>query len=255
MWILIIEDEYHTAERLERLLEAYNPEIEILAKLKSVEDSVEWFRTHRAPDLVFQDIELSDGNCFEIYRQVEVKTPIVFTTAYSEYALEAFRLNSVDYVVKPYDREDIKRVLDKFGDMRQVFSPMSREFVDSMVHTRSRAVKSRFLIRMGDRYKTVSAMDVYYLRYDEGVTFAYLANGEKYPVDNTVSELENQLDPDRFFRINRKYIVSIDCIGKISTWFNSRIKLELRPDPDEEIIVSRDRIRNFKRWLDGEGAG
>lgn len=251
MNVLIIEDEFHTAIRLEQLLKAYDPAIQILDKLASVEESIQWLEENKSPDLIFQDIELSDGKCFEIYKEVDIRTPIIFTTAYSEYALKAFELNSIDYIVKPYDKADIKKVLEKYDQLQDIFTSQNQKNLEDLFTATSSIVKNRFLVRIGDRYKTVISSEVHYIRYEQGVSFIFLSDNKKYPVDNSISELEEQLDKRQFFQINRKYIVNIKCIQKMHTWFNNRIKLEVTPDPFEEIIVSRDRTKSFKKWLDG----
>ncbi|MCG8477085.1 MAG: LytTR family DNA-binding domain-containing protein [Cytophagales bacterium] len=250
MNILIIEDEYHSAARLEHLLKNYDPSVQIAAVLTSAGDSIQWLKENKHPDLIFQDIELNDGNCFEIYSQVDVKVPIVFTTAYSEYALKAFELNSIDYLVKPFDKEDIKKVLDKYSQFQSLFFLQNRRLSEEQLLMNTSS-KSRFLVKIGDRYESVGSSDVNYIRFEQGMSFIYLANKRKYPVEGSLSELEIQLDRKSFFRINRKYIVSIDCIQQMNAWFNSRIKLKIVPDPDEDVIVSRDRARHFKKWLNG----
>ncbi|PWJ42300.1 LytR/AlgR family response regulator transcription factor [Sediminitomix flava] len=250
MNVLIIEDEFHTSERLSHLIQSYDSSIQILQKLSSVSESIKWLSSHKSPDLIFQDIELSDGNCFDIYQSVEVKVPIVFTTAFSEYALKAFQLNSIDYIVKPYDATDIKRVLDKYSSMKAAFAPLDQGMLKDMLMEKTPTVKNRFLVRIGDQYKTVAVEEISFIRYEEGVNFIYLFNNEKYPIDNSLTELESQLNQSLFFRINRKYIININAIKKIDNWFNSRIKLELAPNPNDDIIISRERMKNFKKWLD-----
>ncbi|BDD02905.1 LytR/AlgR family response regulator transcription factor [Aureibacter tunicatorum] len=251
MRILIIEDEYLTADWLEELIKSYDPEFEVVAKLMSVEESVKWLKENKHPNLIFQDIELTDGKCFEIYQQVKVNAPIVFTTAYSQYALEAFKLNSIDYIVKPYDKAEVKKVLDKFSNMKNMFSDNSQDDFQELLQLKDKPEKKRFLIKIGDKYKSIKSEEVAIIYYDEGISFIRLFNGDKYPIDNSLSDLEQQLNKEIFFRVNRKYIVNINSIGNISSWFNSRIIIETEPKTDEEMIVSRERVKSFKNWLDG----
>ncbi|AZQ61067.1 response regulator transcription factor [Flammeovirga pectinis] len=250
MKILIIEDELPTANYLEKLINQYNSSFEIVAKLSSVEDSIEWFKSNIQPDLIFQDISLSDGNCFEIYKQVTVQSPLIFTTAYSEYALESFQLNSIDYIVKPYGFEDIQRVLNKFSLYRDLFITSSPSSMNEIQENNKRKIKKRFLVSIGEQLRTVKAEEIAFIRFDEGLTFLHLYDDKKYPIDKSISTLESQLDSSQFFRINRKYILRIDSIKKINTWFNSRLQIETNPPTPEELIVSRDRVKAFKDWLD-----
>lgn len=250
MKVLIIEDEQFTAQRLETLIKEYDPSYEICAKLASVEESIEWFSNNAEPDVIFQDIALSDGTCFEIYEKHKVSAPVIFTTAYSQYALQSFDLNSIDYLVKPYDGDDINRVLDKLKNFANLFKAPEMPVVKELVGRPEKAFKSRFLVKIGDNYKTVLAQNISFVNSDEGLSFAVTIDGQKYPLDQTLTELEKQLDPASFFRVNRKMIVSVDCIQKISTWFSGRMKLSIVPDPKEEVVVSRDRVKDFKNWLD-----
>jgi two-component system response regulator LytT len=249
MKILIIEDELHTANRLKQLVLEYDKEAEILANLTSVAASIEWFRSNKAPDLIFQDIQLSDGNCFEIYETVPVNCPVVFTTAYNEYALKSFEVNSIDYLVKPYDSNDIRRVLDKFNHFSSIFQTTKLDDLKLLGNPKKILPRIRFLVRIGDNYKIIRTADIAYLLSDGGLTFACLFDGKKYPLDQPLAELTDELDESDFFRINRNCIVNSKSIQKISSWFNSRLKIELLPKPDVEIIVSRERVKEFKNWL------
>jgi len=249
MQILIIEDEMPSAERLQQLVLRYNPSATICDKLASVQEAITWFRNHPLPDLIFQDILLSDGTCFEIYEEVKISAPVIFTTAYSEYALRSFELNSIDYLVKPYDYCDIKRVLDKFSAFASMFVPYEPVLIKELISRNTITPKRRFLVRIGDQYKTISINEVAYVLSDEGTSFAFTFSGQRHPVDETISELESQLDIHDFFRISRKGMIQAPCIKKITTWFNGRLKLELAPPPPEPIFVSRDRVKSFKEWL------
>lgn len=249
MRILIIEDELPTANYLVKLIEKYNSTYEVIDILSSVEESIDWFATNKQPDLIFQDIALSDGNCFDIYKIVKIQSPLIFTTAFSEYALESFKLNSIDYIMKPYNYEDIKRVLDKFSLYGNLFITGTSSSLDQIKKENDQPFKKRFLISIGEQYKTVVTKDIAYIRFDEGLTFLHLFDGKKYPIDKTISTLESQLDPTCFFRVNRKYILNINSITKINSWFNSRLQVETSPETIDELVVSRDRVKAFKDWL------
>ncbi len=249
MRILIIEDEKHTAFRLQELLRGYNKGLEVIDILTSVTSSIAWFNANNHPDLIFQDIELSDGQCFEIYQKTDVSTPVIFTTAYSEYALKAFEVHSIDYLVKPYDANDIKRVMDKFMNFKHLFQYPGPEMLENILHGNNKISKKRFLIRIGDNYKSLNSKDIAYFITEEGLTFAYTFEGKRYPISQTLNELVVMLDKEVFFRINRNCIVNHQSIEKIAPWFNSRLKLILHPKPGNEIIVSRDRAKDFKIWM------
>lgn len=249
MKILIIEDELHTANRLQQLIFEYNKDYEILASLTSIKASVEWLKQNNPPDLIFQDIQLNDGLCFEIYKEVDIASPVIFTTAYSEYALKSFELNSIDYLVKPYDFPDIKRVLDKFNNFSSLFQNPQFDDLKEMLTAKAIVPRKRFLIRLGDNYKAVNASNIAYVFSDGGLSFAYTFEGSKYLLDQSLSELSVQLDSEEFFRINRNCIVNNQSIQKISNWFNNRLKLQLTPVVKEDVIVSRDRVKDFKAWM------
>ena len=250
MKVLIFEDEKHTATRLIHLLQKHEPAIEVLAVIGSVKEGVEWYKNNPAPDLVFQDILLNDGNCFEIFDKIKVNVPVIFTTAYNEFALQSFKVNSIDYVVKPYDYKDIKRALDKFSEMRELFLVPEKELLKDIVFTQKPEIKKRFLVKIGDRYSSVKSSEIAWFMFDEGITFAYTFEGSKFPVNYSIDQLSAVLDPDNFFQVNRKYVLNFECIRNIHSWFNSRLKVEIAPQAKEDIIVSRERVKAFKLWLD-----
>lgn len=250
MNVLIFEDEKHTAKRLIQLLKKYNPDINILDVIGSVEQGINWYQNNPFPDLVFQDILLNDGNCFEIFEKVKVEIPLIFTTAYNEFALQSFKLNSIDYIVKPYDFQDIKKALDKFRNFKEMFIVPENELLKSIVQSKKGEAKKRFLVKLGDKYSSVKSNDIAWFMYDEGVTFAYTFENSRFPVNYSVDLLSEILDPDNFFQINRKYVLNFESIRNIHTYFNSRLKLEIVPEPEEDIIISRERVKDFKAWLD-----
>ncbi|HPF50340.1 MAG TPA: LytTR family DNA-binding domain-containing protein [Draconibacterium sp.] len=250
MNVLIFEDEKHSAQRLVQLLQKYDENIQILDIIGSVKDGIQWYRSHSLPDLVFQDIVLNDGNCFEIFNDVKVDAPIIFTTAFNDFALRSFKVNSIDYVVKPYDYEDIKAAIDKYRKFRELFLVPEKELLKQILFSEKPEVKKRFLIKIGDRYRSLKSDEIARFEYDEGLTFAVTFDNSRFPVNYSIDQLSQVLDSELFFQINRKYIVNNECIRNIHTWFSSRFKLELNPKTNEDIIVSRERAKDFKTWLD-----
>jgi DNA-binding LytR/AlgR family response regulator len=249
MKILIIEDEQHTADRLKKLILEYDKNYEVLDSLSSIKTSIEWFTKHEQPELIFQDIQLKDGLCFEIYKEVNISSPVVFTTAYSEFALKSFELNSIDYLVKPYDFADIKRVLDKFNKFSSLFTLPDYSDLKDMLSAGEVMPKKRFLVRLGDNYKVVNAAEIAYIFSDGGLSFAHTFDNVRYLIDQPLALLSDQLSKEDFFRINRNCILNCKSIIKISAWFNHRLKLVLNPATKDEVIVSRERVKDFKNWL------
>lgn len=242
MTAIIIEDEPLASRELEKILKELAPELKIVARLETVRDSISWLRENHT-DLIFSDIHLGDGNAFEIFKQIESKTPVVFVTAYDEYALQAFKNQGMDYLLKPLDREEIRIVLDKvrnwIGGKNTALEPEARTF------------QERFLVQMGARIKSVPVTDIAYFMADGKYLMLYALDGAGYIVDQTITSVEERLDPKHFFRINRKFIISYPAIKDMVRYSNSRIKIILSPLPpsDIEAIVSTDRIREFKGWL------
>lgn len=250
MNVLLFEDEKHTAQHLIRLLEKYDSRIKILEVIGSVKQGILWFRNNPMPDLIFQDILLNDGNCFEIFDEVKIEVPVIFTTAYNEYALKSFKVNSIDYIVKPYDYQDIKNALDKFKNFREIFLPPESELLKKIVFPDKPEIKKRFLIKLGDRFRSVKSEDIAWFIYDDGLTFAVTFENDRFAINYSIDQLSALLDSDTFFQTNRKYVVNMESIRNIHTWFNSRFKIEINPKPGEDIIVSRERAKDFKLWLD-----
>lgn len=250
MKILIFEDEKHTATRLIQLLKKYDNTIEVMEVLGSVQNGIKWFNNNPSPDLIFQDILLNDGNCFEIYEKVKVSAPIIFTTAFNEYALQSFKVNSIDYLVKPYDYPDIKKALDKFQSLKETFLLPDKELLKSIFLSNKPEIKKRFLVKIGDRFRSVKTEDIAWFMFDEGITFAFTFENIRFPINYSIDQLSLRIDPDSFFQVNRKFVINFESIRNIHTWFNSRLKLEIDPKPKEDIIVSRERVKDFKLWLD-----
>jgi len=249
MNILIFEDEKHTAKRLANIINKIDHTIKIVGIIGTVAEGIKWFKENESPNLVFQDIILSDGNCFEIYDKIELTVPIIFTTAYSEYAIKSFQVNSIDYIIKPYDTKEIKRAIEKFKELKTSFEAPEKELLKEILSKNAFVPKKRFLVKTGNSYMPIHSIDIAYLESDDGLTFATLFNKEKYIVNISIAELAQQMDPLSFFQINRKIIVNVKSVVKISSWFNSRLKLTLNPSTSEEAIVSRERTSSFKDWM------
>jgi len=253
MKILIIEDEAPAARRLAGLIRDARPEAEILDVIDSVESAVGWLGAHRPPDLIFMDIQLADGLSFDIFARTEVKAPVIFTTAYDEYALKAFKVNSVDYLLKPVDPDELAHSLRKLQTLRDQLAPpldagMLRSLVQSLQPGRA-PFKSRFLVRFADKLVFIQADDIAYFLAEDKYVFVITRDNKKYPLDHTLDELDNLLDPSVFFRLNRKFIAHLKSIQSIHTYFNGKLKLHLAPAEPEEVTVSRERAAAFKKWL------
>jgi len=255
MNLLIIEDEQPAARRLSRLLNELEPEWNILDVIDSVEDAVAWFRNFNAPDLVFMDIELADGQSFAILEQAEVNAPVIFTTAYDQYAVKAFRVNGMDYLLKPIESGELAEAIAKFKRYTTTSSttPDYQQLMDVLRQTTaapSTPYKERFMIKVGDQLKFVPVDDIAYFFSDAGATSLVSTDGREFVIDYTMDQLRELLDPAVFIRINRKVAVGIHSIQKIHSWFNSRLKLELSPTPSFDVVVARERVADFKVWLD-----
>lgn len=250
MNILIIEDEDLAAWGLISKLQRLDPAIQIVATLDTVKAAVDWFRRNPAPDLAFFDIQLADGLSFEIFDQVQVSCPIIFTTAYDAYALRAFRVNSVDYLLKPVAQEDLARALSKLRQLRGTshFDPGA---IQQMLQTlKPKPYKNRFMVKVGDHLTAIPAEDIDYFFGENKIVWLRHQNGRKYPVDYTLEQLEDLLDPERFFRLNRQYIASLGVIRDVVSYSNSRLKVTLKdPMNDEPVLVSREKVEEFKAWL------
>lgn len=249
MNVLIFEDENHTAKHLSRLLKKVDDSINIIATLSSVKEGVKWLTENDKADLIFQDIILNDGNCFDLFKQIDLVTPIIFTTAFSEYAIQSFKVNSIDYIVKPYDIEDIKSAIQKLHRFKGAFYPPEKKLLENIANKGDFTPKQRFLIKTGDAFIYINSKDVAFLFSEDSVTFAMLFNQKKYIIDNSIVELSTLMDSSTFFQINRKLIVNIESVQKIHVWFNGRLKIELDPNLVDDIIVSRERVKDFKTWL------
>jgi two-component system LytT family response regulator len=253
MQILIIEDEGRTANRLEKQIKQILPKAKILGILDSVKTSVQWLMDHEPPELIFMDIHLADGSSFEILEAVETQAPIIFTTAYDKYAIDAFKANSVDYLLKPIKHEELVEALEKLEKMKKIFQekPLDTQQIAKMIRGEISPYQQRFLIRLTDQFKTYDVKEVAYFFIESRITFMQLKSGKTYPIDFSLDQLEGKLHPARFFRLNRQFTISYESISRMIPFPKSRIKLELTPPSNKEAIVSSERSAAFKNWLLG----
>ena len=251
MNVIIIEDEKPAARRLSRMLSELA--VNVTKMLHSVEDSIAWFSTNEHPDLIFLDIQLSDGLSFEIFDKLEVKSAIIFTTAYDEYALQAFKLNSIDYLLKPIDDEDLEKAVKKYQDFAPKKDQISIDFNDIkklLVNPLEREFKKRFTAKVGQHLKIINADEVECFFSENKGTYAAATDGRNYLLDTTLENLENEISPKQFFRVSRKFYVNIDHIKDIISYTNSRLQIKMNSFKEQEIIVSRERVKDFKLWLE-----
>ena len=242
---IIIEDENIAAIRLQNLIQEVNDQIVITKILSSVNESIQYLSTE-SPDLIFLDINLSDGYSFEIFKILDINTPIIFTTAYSEYAIKAFEQNSIDYLLKPVNKVALLRSIQKFFLLKKNELPV---YKDLLLHN-GKDYKKRFLVKINSALKTIDIDQVAYFYTDEKLTFIQLWNGKKMPIDFSLKKLEEELDPSNYFRINRKYIIHLKSIDKMYYTSKSRIKIDLKPTANEEnIFVAIEKLGKFKKWL------
>ena len=246
MRVLIVEDELLAREYLENLLSKTTYEIEICGGVDSVKSGISWFLSNPEPDLVFMDINLGDGICFEIFEVVHVSCPLIFTTAYDQYAIRAFKQNSIDYLLKPVNLRDLNNALDKYSRLSRKNTPKNPRDLESML---AREYKRRFIVKIGNRLITIAVEDISYFTSRDKSTYAVTNAGRSYPVDYTIEKLGTLLDPIDHFKVNRKYILSYASIGEMVAYSNSRVKVALLQGKDE-VIVARERVEMFKEWLD-----
>jgi DNA-binding LytR/AlgR family response regulator len=249
MKVVIIEDEKPAARRLSRMLN--DLDIQPIAMLHSVEESVNWFYNNKHPDLLFLDIQLSDGLSFEIFDEIEVKSAIIFTTAYDEYALKAFKLNSVDYLLKPIDADELKNAIDKYQAIHTTknLNTITNQQLKELIFPNINTYKKRFTVKIGQHLKLISTASIECFFSENKATYFCANNNRNYMIDDTLEELETKLSPEIFFRISRKYFVNVNAIKDIVSYTNSRLKIVLNNYKETEIIVSRERVKDFKNWI------
>tara|TARA_B100001094_G_C18174046_1_gene796848 strand:+ start:1305 stop:2066 length:762 start_codon:yes stop_codon:yes gene_type:complete len=252
MRILIIEDEIPAARRLEKLISECRPEAHIIDVIDTVEDALEWFNENNEPDLVISDIQLADGVSFEIFEQIELDCPIVFATAYDQYAIKAFELNSIDYLLKPFNKETLMKSFDKFDKTIPSNSSLKELEISSLMQNLSNenVYKQRFLISKGDSLIPVATSQISYIYTEDKAVLIKTNDNKNYFINYSLDDLEAQLNPNQFFRLNRQFITNINAITKISQYFNGKLKIELSPEQESEVIVSRAKTPIFKNWLE-----
>lgn len=245
---LIIEDESNASRRLQRLLSDIAPDMEVLAVLESVKDAVTWLRHHSA-DLIFLDIHLADGLSFAIFESVTVKSPIIFTTAYDEYAIKAFKLNSLDYLLKPIERDELRLAMRKFRDQATSLSQMDLSKIMNLLQQPQESYQERFMVSAGDKIRSIPIEQVSYFFGQQKFVFLITHDGRRHVVDYTLTQLEKILDPSKFFRINRQFIIGFDAIVHMYPHSKSRLRIELNPRADIDAVVSIEKTPRFKEWI------
>lgn len=252
MKVLIIEDEAPAFRRLQKLLEELDESIEIVEVFDGVKEAVKWLNNHQCPDLIFMDIQLSDGLSFEIFEQTEITKPIIFTTAFDEYMLKAFKVNSIDYLLKPINKEDLLRSLEKYRNLKSQFSdtpPPSIQELIKNIRLDDRKFKSRFLVKMGEKMMSVETEDISCFMAKSGLVYLLTKGGKKYLMDQTLDEVIKELDPEKYYRANRQYILGYAAIQAIHKFGKSKLLVETNFEHEEQIVVSSEKATAFKQWL------
>ena len=251
MKVYIVEDEIPAANQLRKLLQQQSNEIEIIHCSDSVEASVQYLQTNPPIDLIFMDIQLADGLSFDIFEQVAVKAPVIFTTAFDQYTLKAFKVNSIDYLLKPIDESELAKSLDKYHHLYRQQQPgnFSETMIKLMQEMNLVKYKERLLIKRGQQFSYLKTSNTAYCFADGKLCYAVDFNGTRYLLENNLSHLEEQLQPSAFYRINRHLLVNIEAVKKVHTWLGGRLKIDINPATDAETVVSRERVNGFKEWL------
>lgn len=252
MKVLIIEDEVLAAERLEEMVRKAIPGVEVLGILDSISAAVKWFTVNAPPDLAFFDIQLADGLSFEIFEQIKVSCPVVFTTAYDEYALKAFKVNSIDYLLKPIDEEELRASIEKFRDLHESKEQGSipNSNINNVLKLLTKQYKSRFVVRVGERIRSIPVDEIQCFYSMEKATFLQTLDDRNYTLDHSLEQIEALIDPTLFFKVSRKYIVALEAIQEIISHSNSRLRVSLKNKSEEDIIVAREKVKDFKLWLE-----
>lgn len=247
---LIVEDEKHAAQRLQNILSDVCEDVSIIGQTDSIETSVEWLKNNPSPDLIFMDIQLGDGVSFNIFKEVPVDAWVIFITAYDEYAIRAFEVNSVDYLLKPLKEEDLARSITKYRALSGHKNAFDIDKVLRAITTEKQNYKKRFMINLGSKIKSINTTDIVTFQVMEKATYAFTNEGRSYPVDYSLDAIEEMINPEDFFRINRQAIVNHSGIERISVFSKSRIRLETRPQSETELLVSSKKSNGFRKWLD-----
>jgi DNA-binding LytR/AlgR family response regulator len=251
MRVVIIEDEQLTAQRLENMLRKYDPLIEIAATIPSVAEAIEWFKCNRDPELAFMDIHLEDGQCFSIFENINLQVPVIFTTAYDEYTIKAFKVNSVDYLMKPLNYDELVQAIEKFKRVhaQKPDGPQGLENLLQSLNRKEPEYKDRFLVSIGSRLRTIETADINYFYSAEKITFLVTKDNQRFPIDYSLDKLAMTLNPKEYYRINRQMMVKLSAISNIHVYPKGKIKLDLVPLMKEEVFVSLDKVVEFKDWL------
>jgi DNA-binding LytR/AlgR family response regulator len=252
MKVVIVEDEHLSAQRLQGMLKKYDPSIEVLAELPSVAASVDWFKNNPDPDLVLMDIHLEDGQSFSIFETINLQVPVIFTTAFDEYTIKAFKVNSVDYLMKPLNYEELVAAIEKFkrihGEEGEEKTVGLEHLLQSM-QKKEPEYKSRFLVSIGSRLKTIETEDIQYFFSADKITFLVTKENQRFPIDYSLDKMAVMLNPKQFYRINRQMTVKLEAIKNIHVFSKGKIKLDLDPPTKEDVFVSMDKVVEFKEWL------
>lgn len=249
MKVIIIEDEKPAAEKLLKALRKIDPSVEVMAVLNSVQSSVEWLRQNPMPDLLFLDIQLGDGASFKIFDQVNITSPVIFCTAFDEYWQEAFEHNSIDYLLKPVKEEKLETALNKYDKLKQHFASSFQQLQQWQQQQTGSGYKKRFLVKRGTDYISVKADEIAYFYATHKLVCMVDTRGQKFILDQSLSDIEKQLDPSQFYRVNRKYLIQLAAIKKIRSYPKSKLQLEVSPAIDEDIIISQENVSAFKDWM------
>lgn len=252
--VVIVEDEPYAQKELKRLLINSSFDINVVECIDSVEDAINWINNNDEPDLMFFDIQLSDGLSFDIFNHIKTKTPIIFTTAFDEYAIKAFKVNSVDYLLKPVKQDELNTAIDKYYSLtksskKEDYS-LRIEQIENLLNINKPRFKSRFITRIGDQIKYVNVDDIAYFKAEDNEVLLVTNDNKNYFVDYSLEQLNGIVNPDIFFRANRTYILNIASIKKISKYFNSRIRLEIQPSQKDDILISRVKVSEFLNWIE-----
>lgn len=248
--VLIIEDELPAAKRLEKLLSEVAPEFQVVKHCDSIETSIHYLKSGALPDLIMLDIQLGDGLSFEIFKQVDILCPVIFTTAYDEFSIKAFELNSIDYLLKPINKDKLSKSIEKFNRLHQSSHQQDWRLIATLLDKEKKEFKQRFLVTVGEHLHTIQTNEIAYFYSVEKSTFLTTTAGKTLPLDFSLDKLEGLLSPTQFFRINRQFIVSFQSIKKIFIQSKSRIKLMIEPMVKDEVLISTARTHEFKEWLD-----
>lgn len=256
MNILIVEDEDLAVKKIQKTLSSVDPGAQVVGITDSITATVDWLKNNPSPDLILMDIELSDGQSFEIFTRVDVKSAVVFTTSYDEYALKAFKVNSIDYLLKPIQKEDLESALQKYRQMKNLYATGNGAElnVDNLVKElrqklQPREFRKRFLVKHAQKLVSIEVEEIAYFFSDGRLNFFKTYDNKKFVVDYTMDELEEMLDPERYFRISRSFYIAVDSVDQIHDYFGNRLLLHLKPAVDKEAIVSREKVADFKKWM------